>query len=265
MSKNRLAEGIVRRPSGAEEGEAACRGRRGGGSASPANKPCGRRGGGPASPAIRGSARGGFTLVEMLVVIAIISVLAGLTLGSVTAARRYADNKATANEIQALTQAIHNYNVQFGDYPPSTLSALKVKANPVNEGSEALVLCLSGLKKGGPFYTDFKEGRLSNTDNDTLAPNDFKNLKKDLGFSQNSPQLFEYTDLWGNPFVYIHNRDYGSKRIQYSDHEGAAVAVQPAKSAKLGTFQAPTEFQIWSFGRNRINENGEGDDIASWK
>ena len=37
LSKNRPAA-ILRRPSGAEEGEAACRGRRGGGSASPANK-----------------------------------------------------------------------------------------------------------------------------------------------------------------------------------------------------------------------------------
>src|SRR5882672_8326423 len=37
VSKNRPAAG-VRRPSGAEEGEAACRGRRGGGSASPTIK-----------------------------------------------------------------------------------------------------------------------------------------------------------------------------------------------------------------------------------
>src|SRR5882672_3844603 len=37
VSRNRAAAG-VRRPSGAEAGEAACRGRRGGGSASPTNK-----------------------------------------------------------------------------------------------------------------------------------------------------------------------------------------------------------------------------------
>ena len=38
MSKNQFAEGIVRRPSGAEEGEAVCHGRRGGGLASPTIK-----------------------------------------------------------------------------------------------------------------------------------------------------------------------------------------------------------------------------------
>ena len=49
VSNYRPAE-VVRRPSGAEEGEAACRGRCGGGSASPTNRACGRRGGGSASP-----------------------------------------------------------------------------------------------------------------------------------------------------------------------------------------------------------------------
>ncbi len=41
--------------------------------------------------------------------------------------------------------------------------------------------------------------------------------------------------------------------------------VKAAQSAKLGAPQSPGSFQIWSFGPNRINENGDGDDIASWK
>ncbi len=208
----------------------------------------------------------GFTLVEMLVVIAIISVLAGLVLASVTAARRYADLKATQTEIQTLAQAISNYSVQLGDYPPSFLTSLKLKANGVNEGNEALVLCLSGRKKGGPFTEDFKESRLANLDNDSITAKDLGVLKKDLDIPQASPQLFEYVDLWGNPFVYIHNRDYNTKtRIQYMDRDFRTVPVQAARSAKTGTFQAPTGFQIWSFGPNGQNENGEGDDVASWK
>ncbi len=208
----------------------------------------------------------GFTLVEILVVMAIISTLAGLILGSVTVARRYADKKTTAQEIQLLVQAIHNYNMQYGDYPPSSFSLLKAKANSVNEGNEALVLSLSGRKKGGPFHEDFKESRLANTDHDSLSRKDFQALRAAFDLPQTKSSLFEYVDLWGNPFVYIHNRDYGKKtKTQYIDRDGRRVTIQAAKSAKLGMFQAPTGFQIWSFGPNRRNENGEGDDIASWK
>ncbi len=207
----------------------------------------------------------GFTLVEMLVVIAIISTLMGLALASIQVARRFSDKKATAGDILLLVQAINNYQAQYGDYPPSSLSALKVKGNGVNEGNECLVLCLSGRKKGGPFHEAFKEDRLSNLDNDALSGKDFQAVKKALDLPQDVAQLYEYTDLWGNPFVYIHNRDYSAKKIQYTDNEGKPVTVQAARSAKLGSPQSATTYQIWSFGPNRINENGDGDDIASWQ
>ena len=116
----------------------------------------------------------------------------------------------------------------------------------------------------GPYHEPFKEGRLQNRDKDKLATKDFVTLKRDLDFSQGTEELFEYLDLWDNPFVYIHNRDY-DKKLEYLDGEGSRVTVKAAKSAKLGAYQSPTSFQIWSFGPNKINENGEGDDIASWK
>jgi len=210
---------------------------------------------------------GGFTLVEVLVVMAIISVLAGIVLGSLTVARRYSDTKITQQEIQTLVQGINQYNIQYGDYPPSTFSLLKVKAsNSTNEGNEVLILCLTGRKRGGPFHEDFKETRLENTDHDSLSKKEFQNLNSLLDLPQTSTQLFEYVDNWGNPFVYIHNRDYKSKgKIQYCDRDGRQISVQAARSKKLGMYQAPNSFQIWSFGPNRRNENGDGDDIASWK
>jgi prepilin-type N-terminal cleavage/methylation domain-containing protein len=208
--------------------------------------------------------RRGFTLVEVLVVMAIISVLAGIVIASVSVARRFGDIKAVGIEIQTLVQGINGYCQQWGDYPPSSLAGLKVKPpNTTNDGIEALVLCLSSRKKGGPFF-EFKEDRLTNGDGDALSPKDFGILRKDLDPIQTVPQLFEFIDLWGNPFVYIHNRDFG-KKLPYTDRQGTTVQAMASKSAKLGTYQAATSFQIWSFGPNGVNENGEGDDIASWK
>jgi len=214
----------------------------------------------------RSSRTEGFTLVEVLVVIAIISTLAGLVLAGVTAARRFADQKATAQDILALQQAIESYNTARGDYPPSSLAALKVKhANTVDEGNRALLLSLLSRKKGGPYIQELKETRLNATA-ESLSKEEMATIKKELDPMPLSPRLLEYVDLWGNPFVYIHNRDYDSKKtVYYVDRDGTRVPVKAARSVKLGTFQSPNGYQIWSFGPNGKNENGEGDDIASWK
>jgi type II secretion system protein G len=61
----------------------------------------------------------GFTLVEMLVVIAIIAILAALLLPAVMIAIRTARNTAIAMEIKQLDTAIEAYRLEKGDYPPN--------------------------------------------------------------------------------------------------------------------------------------------------
>ena len=63
--------------------------------------------------------RGGFTLVELLVVITIIGVLAALIVPAVFQARVSAKNAAIKAEIDMLHMAIMNYKNEFGSFPPS--------------------------------------------------------------------------------------------------------------------------------------------------
>ena len=70
------------------------------------------------------SRKRGFTLVEMLVVLAIIAVLIGLLLPAVMAAVNAARRAQMALEISQLDQAINAYKNQFGDYPPSLDTSL---------------------------------------------------------------------------------------------------------------------------------------------
>jgi prepilin-type N-terminal cleavage/methylation domain-containing protein len=64
------------------------------------------------------SLRRGFTLVEMLVVIAIIGILAGLISVAAVKAIAAAKRAVISIEISELDQALKNYQNKFGEYPP---------------------------------------------------------------------------------------------------------------------------------------------------
>lgn len=62
--------------------------------------------------------RGGFTLVEMLTVIVIIGILAGLIVGASVAVRNAARRAIIITEIKQLEMALQNYKSETGEYPP---------------------------------------------------------------------------------------------------------------------------------------------------
>ncbi|MCA9236036.1 MAG: DUF1559 domain-containing protein [Planctomycetales bacterium] len=85
-----------------------------------------------------GSRRSGFTLVELLVVITIISVLAGLLLPAVQAARESARRSGCLANCRQLATALHGYEGQNGAFPAG--APAHRQPNVVSVSWQALIL-----------------------------------------------------------------------------------------------------------------------------
>ena len=215
-------------------------------------------------PLTRDAGRSAFTLIEMLVVMTIISLLAGLTLVGVQKAREAGYENVVKSDVSSLKSDIEGFRNAMGDYPPSSLTDIKIKGNGINDGNESLFAFLLTKKLGGPFASDLREDRWTNLDNDELTARQAKTIQQEIDWTRGNNQLLEYVDFFGTPFIYLHNRDYET-RFKYRDAEGNTFEVAAQKNPATGTYYAPNSFQLWSLGPDGKNQNGEGDDIVSWR
>lgn len=86
-------------------------------------------------PDVRGvPARGGFTMIELMVVIMIIAALAGLLLPAIRAARLNAQVAEARQEISQLEAAIADFKAEFGQNPPSTIQLFETGSPSAQSG-----------------------------------------------------------------------------------------------------------------------------------
>ena len=145
----------------------------------------------------------GFTAIEMLIVISIVTILAAFIIVAALGVHERAQRTGTEGIIASLSAACDRYFKDWDAYPPDNytdlggglgpparhgLADFTADMNATFTGAECLVLALSSTKLNGPYFKDLKREAVCDLDKDGRA---------DARFT-----YFEFADAWGGPIRY---------------------------------------------------------------
>lgn len=152
----------------------------------------------------------GFTMIEILVVLGIIIILAGITFGLVSGVSERGRMARAETELRLIAQSLEQFRTQYGDYP-------WVGTATTSNNEEALFNALAGITgpQGDPIIDDSNSARVGRVfiDFSRITVGDGNNEVLDEGaFNQlpmagdPSPGVLQrrFLDPWGNPYRYYY-------------------------------------------------------------
>ncbi|MCA8939826.1 MAG: prepilin-type N-terminal cleavage/methylation domain-containing protein [Planctomycetes bacterium] len=222
---------------------------------------------------MRRQLRRAFTLVEILVVISILGLLAGVLVVAIPSVFSENRDRVAQTEITLVKSSVDSFYRDLQTYPPNTFAEVArvfksnamMTDNNINSPAESLMFCLRTTGANGPYFNEqevLSDGKLVNTDNDKKTQN--------VSNVPGEAIPFEMADPWGNPYLYLNLKQVSARSFVFQKADGSRITVEGKKllealEDKETGRQRAQGFALWSIGENGINEYGEGDDIASWR
>ena len=199
------------------------------------------------NPPIHSRSSQAFTLIEMLVVIAIIATLAGILLPVVSSVKQKAKVAQAGTEVRSLAAAITAYQSLYAIFPCSDADGKSGNDMTYTNNSDIITILLDvdgGVNAGhvrNPQKHVFLNGKMVNT---VVQPG--------IGPDYN------FRDPWGRPYVVTLDLNYDNR----CNDSFYAPSPAPAISAPV---------MVWSYGPNGIPFGPSGnpkardnDDVKNW-
>lgn len=186
-----------------------------------------------------------FTLVEMLIVLSIIALLAGLTLGGYTYAMRSSKRKLTTGTFEAVKSALEDYRTEFGEYPEPATTGTKMEFLPNKAYDISGATCLyqaltgdgfdqiKGVTAGDSQTTGTSDGKTEGQEIKNLIMKEMpQNMWRRMGAS------YVLVDGFGRPFQYIKAAPPGSSGGGSSNSQATTIN---------------STYDLWSYGEDELN------------
>jgi prepilin-type N-terminal cleavage/methylation domain-containing protein len=203
----------------------------------------------------RRALQAGFTLVELLVVIFIIAILAGLITVGVTQAKKVAKNAQANTEINSFGVGLESYFMDYNIYPAYGTDDVDMDRNDFPKLYEALLgekAPNGGGGKNAPYVEKLKR---ENTVVESFAGDEAQPYEQAMSEDLYSSDVEKYyLDPFGTPYFYRENKSKRNKEYWMINRD---------------------KYDFWSCGPNEKNQSIEGiperqedkkgyDDVGNW-
>ncbi|WP_395739231.1 type II secretion system protein [Prosthecobacter sp.] len=208
-----------------------------------------------------------FTLVEMLIVVAIISMLAALTMGGYTYAMRSSKRRVTTGTFETIKLALERYNTEFAEFPQPASSNQMVQFPPGTaaydtSGAACLYQALSGdgydQIKGVTSASSSTGGGSGGSDGTSDGKVEGTAEIKNKMFADMPQTIFTrkgstyvLIDGFGHPFQYVK-----AAAPATTAGSGAAGSSSGSSSGSGATATATTinsTYDLWSYSEDEVN------------